>query len=260
MTETGDLAAKYLYGIIRCAEARAFKDAAPLPTCGPVHTVPCRDLAAVVSDSPTSEYDSTRTNLVAHERVLERVLQQYTVLPVRFGTVAAPPAAAAAVEKLLAKRSQEFERLLADLDGKVELGLKLLWRDEKLPFEEIVHQSEGIRRLRQSLQGRPPEATHFERIHLGELIKQALDRKRRAESAALLAPLRRTACQTVENDILMDRMILNAAFLVERAREGEFDHNVELLLDRLGERVAAKYVGPVPPYNFVNIVVNWDET
>ena len=57
----------------------------------------------------------------------------------------------------------------------------------------------------------------------------------------------------------MDRMVLNAAFLVEKSREAEFDHAVSRLDEELGPRALFKYVGPVPPYNFVNITVNWNE-
>jgi hypothetical protein len=54
-------------------------------------------------------------------------------------------------------------------------------------------------------------------------------------------------------------MIVNAAFLVDRSREPEFDQAVRELDDQLGQRIAIKYIGPVPPYNFINIVVNWKE-
>ena len=50
-------------------------------------------------------------------------------------------------------------------------------------------------------------------------------------------------------------MIMNAAFLVDRAREKEFDSCVEELGVHYGDRIEFKYVGPVPPYSFVNIVV-----
>ena len=56
-------------------------------------------------------------------------------------------------------------------------------------------------------------------------------------------------------------MVVNAAFLVDRGREREeeFDRQVRKLDEELGHRCLFKYVGPVPPYNFVNIVVNWQE-
>jgi predicted transport protein len=54
-------------------------------------------------------------------------------------------------------------------------------------------------------------------------------------------------------------MVVNAALLVDKVRGPEFDQAVNELDEQVGERIALKYVGPAPPYNFVNIVVNWKE-
>lgn len=251
---------KYLYCVIRCSEERSFDDITPIGSAdGPVYTVPHNGLAVVVSDSPTREHESTRANLLAHQRVQERVMSEFTLLPVRFGTVADPTSPIQDINKLLKVRFTELDGLLTEMEGKAELGLKAFWRDEKAIFEEIVAENEGVRRLRNSLNGKSAQATHYERIRLGEMVKAALERKRRTEAAALLAPLRRLAHRTVENQIVVDRMIINAAFLIEVGREEDFDRAVMGLDEGLGDRMVFKYVGLVPPYNFVNIVVNWEE-
>lgn len=184
-------------------------------------------------------------------------MQEFTVLPVRFGTVAHGASPVDDVCRLLDKRRQEFERLLSEMEGKAELGLRAFWKDEKAVFEEIVAQDYKIRGIRDSLMGRPPQATRLERMQVGEMVKEALERRRTTEASILLAPLRRVTCGTVENPPRGDRMIMNAAFLVEKQREGELDQAMELLDREHGHRVNFKYVGPVPPYNFVNVVVNW---
>jgi hypothetical protein len=63
----------------------------------------------------------------------------------------------------------------------------------------------------------------------------------------------------VVNKVITDRMVLNAAFLVHREQQASFDMAVQTLDAEMGKRLIFKYVGPVPPYNFVNIVVNWNE-
>jgi len=213
----------------------------------------------VVSDSPMTRYESTRRNMVAHERVLETVMREFTLLPVRFGTVTDSSSPVQDIQKLLSSRSAEFEKLLKDMRDKVELGLKAFWRDEKVIFEEIVAENADIRKLRNSLSGKPPEATHFDRIRLGEMVKEALNRKRAREAARILQPLRRVAHNVRENEALGDRMVVNAAFLVDKNKELEFDQAVGTLDEQFGERVVLKYIGLAPPYNFVNIVVDWKE-
>ena len=54
-------------------------------------------------------------------------------------------------------------------------------------------------------------------------------------------------------------MVLNAAFLVRQENEAVFDEAIAALNQELGERMALKYTGPAPPFNFCEIVVTWDE-
>jgi len=251
--------AKYLYCIIPCSENRTFEAIAVGSGDSVVHTIPHNSLAAVVSDSPVTQYESTRQNMVAHEKVLETAMKEFTLLPVRFGTVANSTSPVQDIQKLLSSRFDEFDKLLGEMEGKMELGLKAFWRDEKTIFEEIVAENADIRRLRNSLSGKPPKATHFDRANLGEMVKEALDRKRDKEAAKILLPLRGLAHSVRENEAMGDRMVVNAAFLVDMSREPEFDRTVSKLDEQFGERVVLKYIGSAPPYNFVNIVVNWTE-
>ncbi|MEK7777309.1 MAG: GvpL/GvpF family gas vesicle protein [Chloroflexota bacterium] len=46
---------------------------------------------------------------------------------------------------------------------------------------------------------------------------------------------------------------------MDRRWEEAFDQAVAKLDQWLGHRMVFKYVGPVPPYNFVNLTVNWSE-
>ena len=250
---------KYLYCIISCPEERSF-DAVAIGDAGStLYTVGYQGLAVVVSDSPITRYQTTRQNMMAHEKVQERVMQEFVLLPVRFGTVTDPASPVEDIQRLLGSRFEEFSTLLKDMEGKVELGLKAFWRDEKAIFAEILAENAGIRRLRNSLIRKPPEAIRFDGIALGQMVKEALERKRAQEAARLLAPLRRLALQVKENPTLADRVILNAAFLVEKAQGQEFDRAVSELDEGYGKRIGFKYVGPTPPYNFVDIVVDWEE-
>src|SRR5207247_8797232 len=52
-----------------------------------VYSVHYKNLAAVVSDAPLEVLDSTRENVLAHERVNETVMREHTVLPLSFGTI-----------------------------------------------------------------------------------------------------------------------------------------------------------------------------
>ena len=256
MSDTTVATGQYVYCIIRCPQHRQLRAAGLGGRDDVVHTLHFRDLAAVVSDSPQDRYQQTRQNMLGHTVVLEEVMGALPLLPVRFGTVA--PNAEAVTERLLKQRYEEFGRLLGEMDGMVELGLKALWREEVL-FEEIVEANPDIRHLRDSLSGRPAPATHFGRMRLGEMVENAINAKRYADAQALLARLKPLAEQSRENALIGDRMVLNGAFLVPAEREAAFDHAIEQIDAEMGARMILKYVGPTPPYNFVNITVTWGQ-
>jgi len=256
MPESETTTGKYMYCIIRCPEPRQFTTLGIGERGDVVHTVHFEDLAAVVSDSPIVEYDSSRRNMMAHTLVLEEVMQDFTILPVRFGTVA--PSVEAIQEKLLKRRFGEFHGLLQEMEGRVELGLKVFWYEDVI-FQEIVEENPPIHHLRDGLMGRPSEETYYDRIRLGEMIENAMWKKRNEDAEKILTLLRPLVRETRSNKVIMDRMVLNAAFLVDETRQVEFDAVVERLDQEMGKRLIFKYVGPVPPYNFVNIVVHWEE-
>ena len=247
---------KYMYCIIRSPEPHQFTTLGIGERGDIVHTVHFMSLAAVVSDSPIIEYDSSRRNMMAHTRVLEEVMQKFTILPVRFSTVG--PSAEAIQEQVLKRRYGELNGLLAEMEGRVELGLKAFWYEDSI-FQEIVEENPPIRRLRDSLMNRSAEETYYERIRLGEIVENAMWKKRDEDAENILTPLRPLVHKTRANKVITDRMVLNAAFLVDQDRETEFDQTVHQLDAEMEDRLMFKYVGPVPPYNFVNVVVHWDE-
>lgn len=255
MLEHDSSSGKYLYCIIRCAEPRQFAARGIGEEGAAVHTIVAGDLAAVVSDSPVIEYDSSRRNMMAHTKVLEEVMQEFTILPVRFGIIA--PSADVIREQLLGRRAGEIADLLGRLDGRQEVGLKAFWFED-VAFQEIIAEHAPIRALRDRLAGRSPEQTYYERIKLGEMIEQAITRKRAADAATILARLRPRAQDLRTNTILTDRMVLNAAFLIDRADGPLFEQAIQELDLEMGQRLVFKFVSSAPPYNFVDLLMRWE--
>lgn len=221
-----------------------------------VRTIPFRDLAVVASDAQATRYDIARERLLAHQLVIEEAMTRSEVLPVRFSTVAKSDEEV--VEKLLRRRSEEMHRLFRYVGGRVELGLKVFWRRERL-YAEIVAESARIRALRDVIGGRPPDETRHQLVQLGMLTEEAVLRKRRQEEAAFVDALMPLACETKLGKVLNEVMVLNAAFLVDRMQEPTFDAAVSAAEAAQSGRFIFWYVGPVPPYNFVNVVVHFGE-
>jgi len=243
---------QYIYCIIGTGEARNFGPVGIGDRGDPVTTITYRDLAAVVSSTPMAKYIVSKETMVSHEKVIEVVMSDYTLLPVRFYTVAPN---AEEIRSLLRRRYPEFKKLLRELDNKVELGLKAVWRDMNAILHEILNESGEIRASAAKMTSCPAEEVNQDKGAVGEMLKMALERKKSRESEAFLHPLRRLCSDFCLNTTYGDDMLMNAAFLVERAREKEFDGEVEKLVTQYGDKIGFKYVGPAPPYSFVNIVV-----
>lgn len=248
MSEEG----KYVYCIIGTDEGRNF---GPIGIGGrgdEVSTVCYGDLSAVISNTSMAKYTLSRENLLAHEKVIEKVMKDYTVLPVRFCTIAS---SAQEVRDLLRKRYVEFKGLLQDMDNKIELGAKAFWKDMKVIFQEIVDENKEIRSLKEKIAARSLPEVHPERVKIGKMAKEALETKKQREGGEILRVLKRSCVDLRTNELVGDRILLNAAFLVDGGREKEFDNQMDHLAAQYGGRIQFRYVGPAPPYNFVNIVI-----
>ena len=245
--------AKYLYCIIRSEQPQVFDCPQVLGDEGSnVYTIHARDLAVVVSDSESIWFDSTRRNMLVHTEVTEVVMKEHTLLPVRFGSIM--PNEVAIQKDVLEARYEELDGLLRKMDNQIEMGVKSFWYEEKL-FKEILDENDPIRNLRDSLVGKSAEESYRERMRLGEMIELSMDRKRAVESEEILSALRPLASEINLQDIIVDRMVLNAAFLINRNLETQFDEAVRNLDTSHSERMLFKYVGPAPPYNFVNLTI-----
>jgi hypothetical protein len=243
----------YLYCLIEGSDTRNF---GPIGIGGrddEVTTISYQGLSAVISNVPLNQYVVSRETMTRHEKVIEEVMKDCTVLPVRFYTVAP---SVDEIRTLLKKRYAEFKGLFRYLDNKVELGLKALWTDVEAVFREIVEEDAEARALREKMARASSRQADAAKRALGARMKALLGEKKAQDGERLVAPLRRISLDVRLNKTHGDDMICNAAFLVDRRWEREFDTQVDELMASQGDRVKFIYVGPAPPYSFVNVVVN----
>jgi hypothetical protein len=239
---------KYVYCIIRLDRPRDFGEIG-IGGSKRVYTVHYRDLAAVVSDTPIVIYDPTRENVLAHEFVNETVMREFTVIPMSFGTVFRSEDD---VSELLRSTYQAFNDVLDKMQDKIEFGVKILWDREKV-IAQLEQENDEIRRLKDEISRNAASSTYFARMQLGRLVEAALEEKGNHFVADVHEELKQVAVASRSNKVIGDRMILNAAFLVERNQEKAFDEKVKEVSRRYEDVLTFKYTGPWPPYNFVNI-------
>jgi hypothetical protein len=248
-TATTSPEGKYVYCIIESPEARSF---GPMGIGGrgdEVYTVHHAGLAAVVSNTPLVVYDPTRENVFAHEQVNETVMREFTVLPMAFGALFRTEDD---IIELMRGTQDALRDVLNKMAGKVEYGLKVNWDRDRV-IAEIEQENEEIRNLKEQITSRATGSTYFARMQLGRLVEQALSEQSDSYVREVYAALRDTAVASRANKPIGDKMIMNAAFLVEREREAEFDRKVKEIAAKYEGKLSFKYTGPWPPYNFVHI-------
>jgi Gas vesicle synthesis protein GvpL/GvpF len=244
---SSDKRGKYVYCIVHAEEPLRFGPIGFGSPAGEVYTVHYEDIAAVVADAPMEVLDATRENVLAHERVNEAVMKFQTVIPMSFGTVFKTRDD---IVELLRGAHGAFQDVLAKMENKVEFGLKALW-DREAMIRQIEHEDEDIRRLKTEIASQKG-STYFARVQYGRLVDGALQSRSEQYVSEIFEALRDVSVASRANKPIGDKMILNAAFLVDRTRESGFDARVKALGAKY-DALTFCYTGPWPPYNFVNI-------
>jgi Gas vesicle synthesis protein GvpL/GvpF len=238
---------KYVYCIIEATDPLKFGPIGIGADPSDVYTVHYKTLAAVVSDAPLEVLDSTRENVLAHERVNETVMREHTVIPMSFGTIFKTRED---IVELLRSAAEAFGDVLNKMQNKLEFGLKVLW-DRDQAVREVEGEDEDISRLKKEISGQKGP-TYFARMQYGRLVDSALQSRSERYVASILDELRDVSVASRINKPIGDKMIMNAAFLISRDRESAFDARVKSIASRF-DKLTFKYTGPWPPYNFVNI-------
>ncbi len=248
----GETSRKYLYGVVSAPEALNLPASGVAGPDHPLYAIEFRGLAAIASDCAAEGYENNRRNMTAHMRVLEALMVDRTVLPLRFNSRCE---FAEAVRDKVLKGS--YDSLLDQLNcvkGRIELGLKAFWRDNVL-FEEIAAENSAIQDLRDRIARRPPAAMYHERIKLGEMVEKALVSKRQVEAERLLDHLRPHVEDAKMREPASERVALDAALLLKASMRAAFDKQLDALDRRETGRLSFKCVGPTPLYNFVRMTL-----
>jgi hypothetical protein len=240
---------KYVYCIIRTREPVAFGPIGIGGSGDRVYSVHHEEFAAVVSDCPLIIFDPTRENALAHEHVNEVVMKDFTVLPMSFGTVFRTEDD---IRAFLKGTYEALVEVLEKMEGKIEFGLKVNW-DKDAIIGELEQENEEIRRLKADITSNQTSATYFARMQLGRVVESALQARADGYVTEIYEALRDAAVASRSNKPIGDRMIMNAAFLVEREKTKAFDEHISEIARKYENKLSFLYTGPWPPYNFVNI-------
>lgn len=244
---------KYIYCIIGTKEESNFGPTGVGDRNDEVTTINFKDIGMVVSSHPVIRLPVNRENTLAHERVVEEVMKEFTVLPVRFCTIAS---GVEEILNILERRYDEFKDLLNHVDNKVELSVKCLWKNITAIYNEITEENMEIKGLKEKIHLNKGICDMQTKMSIGKLVEDYLKRKKEEDAEKIAAVLKKMAWYYKLNKTIGDAMFVNSAFLVDRRREAEFDKQIDELSEEYKDRTKFLYAGPFPPYNFANITIH----
>ncbi|MDX6237681.1 MAG: hypothetical protein QOG10_2496 [Kribbellaceae bacterium] len=200
-------------------------------------------LGVVASDAPEG-LRAKRRDVLAHQRVLDRLLEDGTVLPMRFGLVAADDEQVVAA---IAGGSEGYTERLAEIEGCREYNLKVTRSEDDL-LRQVMEEVPEARRLNDLTRTQPDD--HAQKMVLGEILAGEVRMRQDHGAREILASLAPRAVRHSEGEPT-GSCFLNTSFLVSRDQAPAFAQAVHEEVERHDDSYSFKLNGPLPPYSFV---------
>ena len=245
----------YIYGVVGTNQEGNLRHTEKGNPGKEIYTIPYQDVSCVASNTNMDTFDSMPKevlgrHLVEHQATIEKIMKDYTIIPFKFGTIVE---GRDEVKRVLQSGYGEFKEKLQAMDKRIESDVVALWNDMNSVIKKIGEGNDQIKTFKDQIAKRPPEETLQDRIKIGSMIKDALDEMRDSLQSEMLNFLKEKAADFQKHQLMDDKMILNCAFLLDKAQEKEFDQALNELNTRYNEEINFKCVGPLPPYSFSTI-------
>jgi len=193
-----------------------------------------------------------------HERVIEEIMKDAPVMPFKFGTIFESEEN---VEKLLKKHDAEYKKIIADLEGKEEWGLKI-YCDPGRFKSLIAEDNEPIKKIDEEIASSGKGKAYILKKKREALIDETANKKMSEYTKDSFERLAKASVRTRINKLLPkevtqknEDMVFNGAFLINKNRIGECSGILDHLKAKYsGRGLIFDWTGPWPPYNFCDIV------
>ena len=131
--------------------------------------------------------------------------------------------------------------------------MKIYW-EQKTIIKEIQGENQELSRLKAKINASSsPGEIRILMIDVGRLVENIVVGWKNHYTEMVYTVLEGLSCEAKINNPVGLKNLLNASFLIEKSRESEFKQQVYRMDTKFQDKVNFKYVGPMPPYNFVDL-------
>ncbi|HEY0544426.1 MAG TPA: GvpL/GvpF family gas vesicle protein [Pyrinomonadaceae bacterium] len=199
-------------------------------------------IAVVLSEWVEASVPVTRENVLAHERVVSRVLAETTPLPFRFGAIAG----AERIANYVASQKASLQAALERVRGAVEMSVKIIWDAAEQRREDAADAA-------QSIVAATGAGTKFLLEKRRELAGDERLKRRAENLSAWLAEILR---DVVKDSFVKvnpaESLVISASHLVGRADVNAYRGRIDNASKKQPE-LRFLTSGPWPPYSFSNL-------
>lgn len=248
---------KYIYGIINSHTAMNLSAPKDIFETEKIYTIPCRDIAAVVSDSEIVDYTRMQREalarlLVSHQKILEKIMiVEHAIIPMRLGTFTVDEAE---IKAILMKGYSLIKDVVAKISDKIEIDVVVTWSNFVSAIQEAGEDKE-IKELKEKFLINPLGVTMDDRMKIGIMLKKRLDQMCQGYAFKIQEALKTVSVDTRQHELMDEKMVMNAAFLICKTRQEEFDEQIEKLNNEFAEKLNFRCVGPLPAYSFYTLEI-----
>ncbi len=207
-----------------------------------------------------SDLEWKASNSRNHVKVINRLMDQNTVLPFKFGTIYT---GVENLKKFISDYSDSLFENFHLIEGTEEWGIKI-YCDRKSLSEQIDELSEETAGLEKQIMASSPGKAFLLKRKKSELVENEMDRFCKKCGQNYYEEFRKLGTSAILNNLLPkeftgreDTMILNATFLVVKTKVDDFTNTVDK--HRREDGITGFFIettGPGPPFSFVGMKEN----
>ena len=212
-------------------------------------------LCAAVSELDVEEGAPPVSELMVYSKVVEDLHRLQAVVPMRYGCFLN---GIKAIRNALKERQRQYETLLAQLEGHVEMGIRILlpekeWRPRQ---EETMKGRDALSTVGTTAQPKDEQSVDGRSYLVLRKVHYQMQDETLQGRQALIDRYIRTfsglhARHRTEMDRKNDAVILSLYFLTPDSKVNHFRETFRDMMEK--ENAEAMLSGPWPPYNFVSI-------
>jgi len=210
-----------------------------------VYNIPYCDIGVVVSEFTEPVQSVTKNCILAHETVVEKLMEYFTVLPVRFHTVFD---GRDGVLSMMQSYYKDFRDNLDRLPNKVEFGVKVIWPAEKIK-EHIINTYKKSNQKVSVCDDSSDKGFMRKKFKKYKLDKE-FEKKANRFIKIMDIFFSKFAAEKKLKKLKTEKLLLDAVYLVEKDNQDDFKEAFEHIKSA---HAGFKFLfsGPWPPYNFV---------